>query len=96
MWRNSDSVAEGAGHGIPDGVLDSVRHLGRDMLHGGSSHRDNGALHRNGEHLVHLHRNVLNGALRDARHRLLDNGVRAEHAEVGLGNDLELHPWHLR
>ena len=84
----------GASHGVSDGVLDGVRHLRGDVLHGGGGHRDDGALHCNGEHLVHLHRDVLDGALRDARHRLLYNGVCAEHAEVGLGNDLELHPRH--
>lgn len=85
----------GAGDGVTDGVLDGVLHLRGDVLHGGGGHRDDGALHRNGEHLVHLHRDVLDSALRDACHRLLDNRVLAEDAEVGLGNDLELHPGHL-
>lgn len=82
----------GAGDSVANCVLDGVLHLHRNMLHGRLGNGNDCGLHCDGEHLVHLLRDMLNGTLGDAGHCLLDDWVRAEDTEIGLRDDLELHP----
>ncbi|KIM46974.1 hypothetical protein M413DRAFT_266912 [Hebeloma cylindrosporum] len=70
-------------------------HQYRNMLHGRSSNSNNSLLHSDRELLVHLNRDMLDGALCDLDQGLLDDWVRAKDGEVGFGDDFELHPGYL-
>ena len=82
----------GAGSSVANSVLDSVLHLSGDVLHGRGRDLDDGDLHSLRDHRVHGLGDVLDSALRNAGHRLLDHWVRAEDGQVGLRDDLEFHP----
>ena len=65
------------------------------MLHDGCSNSNDGLLHGDSEHPMHIDREVLDGALRNPCQGVFNDRVRGEDGEVRFGNDFELHPRHL-
>jgi len=72
--------------------LNNHLHLRRNVLNSRCSDNSDRLLDCRGHELGHLHRDMLHSAFRDLDHSLLDDGVAGEDREIGLGDDLELHP----
>jgi len=92
MLRTSDGRA---GRGMSDGTSDQNLHLLGDVAHGGGSDDLDRSLHGYRELLMHRASDVLDSGLGNADKCLLHDWVFSEEAEVGFGNDFELHPGNL-
>lgn len=76
----------------PNSLPNNHVHLRRNVLDSRGGDDSNGLLYRRCDHLAHLHRDMLNGALRNFDHCLFDDGVTGENREIRFGDDFELHP----